>query len=345
MSFKKCPHTCSHVSTGRSGKTARQSNYIFYTPGASFKDHMSSNLHPHCSPSCVAHPQNPNQQSFSVPTDQDWKEVADIIYHRFHKNPTAKALIPIQYLAQNTPPTSQIPDPTTPIHQETIQENDQPSQNNGDHTTQEQEEAVFQVHWESRQNHSPEQDTPPSFTHVHRQLVDRGVSPIQIPTEPPSSHLTKPPPSSSVPKPLHDFTTTWIDPTHFNGTPFYTDPLQVVFVHLPFHHTSITKDSGMCTNLSINHKWKQIFLNKFPKSAFTYPEQQFKFLVWEWVSYKVVTKQPFSQTTPISLGLFMHWLNTLVMHAPLKLLVGKITRKHYRTTTLIHGEHCGMPIL
>jgi hypothetical protein len=230
MSFKKCPHTCSHDLTGRSSKTAIQSNFIFYTPGSSFRDHMSSKMHPNCTSSCNAHKSNPNRQEFSIPTDNDWKEVAQVIYRRFSKNPQAIALIPVQYLTQQP---SSSPDPEIKSNNDLHEQNDEPV-----NQQETQVEKELEDEWPNQQ------DDPPSFHPTHRHLVEHAISPFQTsesPTNPPSSFISETHPSpipSSSSESLTEFTTAWINPTHFDRTSFYTDPLKVVFVDLPVHHAS-----------------------------------------------------------------------------------------------------------
>lgn len=94
MSFLMCPHTCPH--TGKNCKSG-----IFWSKGATFKDHrLNDNVHPQCHPDCHAR-QNPNEESLQV-TMEDWRAFADVIFKRYFErkvtNWDALQAIPIRFL-------------------------------------------------------------------------------------------------------------------------------------------------------------------------------------------------------------------------------------------------------
>jgi hypothetical protein len=115
-----------------------------------------------------------------------------------------------------------------------------------------------------------------SFAAVGCLLVDRAVSPACLPPR-----MASPPPSADrVEMP-------WVNPTHFSGTSFFTDPIVIAFVEDPTRQTTRTRthrnDSWMCGNLNISDAWHHHFMQYFPKLAFGQTNNQPR-LWWEWVS-------------------------------------------------------------
>jgi hypothetical protein len=118
-----------------------------------------------------------------------------------------------------------------------------------------------------------------SFSAVGRVLVDRSVSTASLP---PRMRTTP-----ANPDRADIIVTPWVNPNHFLGTSFFTDPLTVAFVEDPTRRTTKTNaqkyDSWMCSNLDISDAWHQHFIQHFPKLAFGPNNEQG--LWWEWVSY------------------------------------------------------------
>ena len=254
-SFRKCPHTCDHAPPIKNN--ALTYGYIFFYPGSSFHNHMKSKLHPKCTPVCQGHLEHPQHQRYVELTAADWNEWADRLWERYPGNSAAQAAIPAEYLsAAYRAPTS---------HGET---------------------AVNEVEQELEGGAGSDENTGVagpsnpglSFSAVGRVLVDRSVSPASLPPRMRAG--------PAGPERVDIIETPWVNPNHFLGTSFFTDPLVVVFVEDPTRRTTKTNasrsDSWMCGNLSISNTWHQHFIKEFPKLAFGANNEVG--LWWEWVN-------------------------------------------------------------
>ena len=220
---------------------------------------MKSQLHPKCSPACPGHRNHPQSQRYVEPTPADWTEWADQLWVRYSKNAAARAAIPAEYLS--------------PAYR----------------TAAGDEEAAVNQEDEQQEDAGPDLNAgiagpfDPSlrFAAVGRLLVDRGVSPACLP---PRMRGTPAPPDSAS---AHIVETPWVNPTHFSGTCFFTDPVIVAFVEDPTRQTTKSNaqrhDSWMCSNLNISDTWHTRFMQHFPKLAFGPTDSPQRFW-WEWVS-------------------------------------------------------------
>ena len=218
---------------------------------------MKSKLHPNCSPACRGHLGHPQFQRYVELTAEDWNEWADRLWERYPSNSAAQAAIPAEYLsaAYRTPASHG-------------------------------EGAVNVEEQELEGGAGPDENTSvagPSnpgvnFSAVGRVLVDRSVSTASLP---PRMRM-----APAKPEHANIIETPWVNPDHFLGTSFFTDPLVIAFVEDPTRRTTKTNagrgDSWMCGNLSISNEWHQRFIKQFPKLAFG--ANNGVGLWWEWVS-------------------------------------------------------------
>jgi len=268
-SFRKCPHTCNHTPPTRNYATTY--GYIFFYPGSSFQNHMRSKLHPNCSPACLGHLDHPQHQPYVEPTVEDWNEWADRLWYRYPGNSAAQAAIPAEYLNR------------TPANQA---------------STPEEEDQEGGAGPDENPSIAVPSDTGLSFSAVGRVLVDRSVSTCSLP---PRMRMTP-----ANPDRADIIETPWVNPNHFLGTSFFTDPLTVAFVEDPTRRTTKTNaqryDSWMCSNLNISDAWHKRFIRDFPKLAFGPNNKQG--LWWEWVSCASfdLTNAPAERSGTLQLG-------------------------------------------
>lgn len=251
--------------------------YIFFYPGSSFHNHMKSKLHPNCTPACPGHLDHPQHRPYVEPTVEDWSEWADRLWDRFPGNSAAHAAIPAEYLsAAYRNPASRGAAAVNP----------------------EEEEQEGGVGPDENTGIAGPSNPGLSFAAVGRVLVDRSVSTASLP---PRMRMTP-----AIPDRSDIIETPWVNPSHFFGTSFFTDPLTVAFVEDPTRRTSKTKayrnDSWMCSNLPISDAWHQRFMKHFPKLVFGSANQQGVW--WEWVSYASfnLTNAPAERWRTLQLG-------------------------------------------
>jgi hypothetical protein len=190
-----------------------------------------------------------------LPTVEDWKEWADQLWDRYSTDSAARAAIPAEYLsaAYQTPAS---------LGEAAVNPEEEGGAGPDDNTIV-----------------AGPSNPGLSFSAVGRVLVDRSVSTASLP---PRMRTTP-----ANPDRIDIIETPWVNPSHFLGTSFFTDPLIVAFVEDPTRRTTKTNaerhNSWMCSNLNISNTWHKRFIQHFPKLAFG-PNNQ-KRLWWEWVSY------------------------------------------------------------
>ena len=228
---------------------------------------MKSNLHLECNQSCAGHPAHPQRQAWIRPTPRDWEEVGFELAERYASNQRALELIPPQYR------------PGEPEEEES---------SSSSSSSEEEEDKATQAPTSRRQSDedqsSKESDDEEvsMFVEVGRQLVDRSVSPIPLSGPASTPRINKPRRPSGV-----LFDTPWIQPSHFDGTSFYTDSISVVMVERTILHTTMTNafdlDAWMCGSIPVEDRWQQYFLANAPQLAFKRGKE---FCLWEWVSHQ-----------------------------------------------------------
>jgi hypothetical protein len=279
--YQKCPHTCNHAPSG--GNRAL-SGYIFYNVGGSFGSHMKSKLHPSCTPACPGHLDHANKGRWAKPTSQDWNEWADQVRIRYLNNDSALAAIPTEHLSAALQREAATADEAK--EEEEAQEKESEEENDENNGVGEYEgDAEGERFTPARFDQTP--GSPPSGpTAAGRSLVDHVVSPVNQ-----SSGHTPLPSLAASPTPspfqrLDDFEIPWIEPSHFSGTAFFTDPLIIAFVEDPTRQTTKInarkRDSWMCDNLDIPNEWHKRFEGAFPGLAFG--AKAGHHWQWEWVS-------------------------------------------------------------
>ena len=281
---------------------------------------MKSKLHPNCSPACPGHKNHPQPRRYVEPTVEDWQEWADRLWERYSGNSVAQEAIPVEHLspahrnpagqgevAENQEEVAETQEEVAMNQEEEIatnqeevevvmnqeeeaatnQEEVEVGMNQEEEAVVNQEEVAAYQEWEGGdENVAGPSELRVSFSTVHRVLVDRSTSPARLP--PRIRTILSNPESAYI------IETPWVNPTHFSGTAFFTDPVTVAFVEDPSRRTNKTNaqrhDSWMCSHLNISDAWHEHFIRNFPKLAFTVNKER---IWWEWVSY-----DPFALINP-----------------------------------------------
>lgn len=256
---------------------------------------MKSKLHPNCSPACPGHKNHLQPRRYVEPTVEDWQEWADRLWERYSGNSAAQGAIPAEYLSPahwNPAGHGEVAENQEEVaetQEEVAMNQEEEAATNQDEVevvmNQEEEAAVNQEEVAAYQGQEGEDENVAgpselrvSFSTIRRVLVDRSVSSACLP---PCMHTILSNSDSA-----YIIETLWVNPTHFSGTAFFTDPVTVAFVEDPSRRTNKTsalrRDSWMCSHLNISDAWHEHFIRDFPKLAFTVNKER---IWWEWVSY------------------------------------------------------------
>jgi hypothetical protein len=247
---------------------------------------MKSKLHPNCSLACPGHKNHPQPRRYVKPTVEDWEQWADRLWERYSGNSAAQGAIPAEHLSsahRNPAGHGEVAE----NQEEAAETREEVAMNQEEEAVVNQEEvAAYQEQEGGDENVAGPSELRVSFSTVHRVLVDRSVSPACLP--PRMRTILSNPESAYI------IETPWVNPTHFSGTAFFTDPVTVAFVEDPSRRTNKTnafrRDSWMCSHLNISDAWHEHFIRNFPKLAFTVNKER---IWWEWVSY-----DPFDMINP-----------------------------------------------
>jgi hypothetical protein len=262
---------------------------------------MRSGLHPNCNDACRGNPAHPQHVRWVYPTPEDWERWADELRTRYSTNVGALEAISRKHLTGSAGEEEEEEENGNGAGAGVgVGDGDGNGAGVGDRDGNQAGAGVGMgvgvgagegAGAGAGMAAGVREDTPSNPPTVERALVDRSASPIQLPwesrTPSPYSPSPTPPTTTSTPLPrrLDDFDTPWVEPSHFSGTSFFTDPLTIAFVEDPIRQTTKTQalnfDSWMCQNLLISNPWHKIFMKHFPKLAFNDKTGE---VWWEWVS-------------------------------------------------------------